>query len=89
MSDRMQIDLEATAAALAAVAEHRLTAIAGTDITLPQGQYVGATNALAAGLIAARLADLAGRTIAGAAAAQASVATYEAAEQANAGTLTT
>lgn len=89
MPAKTLIDTEATAAALAAVAEHRMTAIAGTHIKLPQGQYVGATNAVAAGLIGTRLAELARLTMAGAAAAQCSVATYEATEQANAATLTT
>ncbi|ULN44714.1 hypothetical protein MI149_29920 (plasmid) [Mycolicibacterium crocinum] len=89
MPAETHIDTEATRTGLAASAQTRSTAIAGTDITLPQGQYVSATNAVAAGLVAARLADLAGLTAAGAAAAQASVATYEAAEQGNAGTLTT
>lgn len=89
MPARTAIDTESTGTCLAASAQNRSTAIAGTDITLPQGQYVGATNALAAGLIAARLADLADRTIAGVTAAQCSVAAYEATEQANAATLTT
>lgn len=89
MPAKTHIDTEATAAALAAVAEQRMTAIAGTDITLPQGQYVSGTNAIAAGLIATRLADLARLTTAGAVAAQTSVATYETTEQANAATLTT
>jgi len=89
MPAKTHIDTEATAAALAAVAEQRMTAIAGTDITLPQGQYVSGTNAIAAGLIATRLADLARLTTAGAVAAQTSVATYETAEAANAATLTT
>ncbi|KDE97235.1 conserved hypothetical protein [uncultured Mycobacterium sp.] len=89
MPAKTHIDTQATAAALAAVAEHRMTAIAGTDITLPQGEYVGATNAVAASLITTRLAELASLTVAGAAAAQCSVATYEATEQANAATLTT
>ena len=89
MPAKTHIDTEATAAALAAVAEQRMTAIAGTDITLPQGQYVSGTNAIAAGLIATRLADLARLTTAGAVAAQTSVATYETAEEANAATLTT
>lgn len=89
MPAKTHIDTPATAAALAAVAEHRMTAIAGTDIALPEGQYVGATNAVAASLIATRLAELTSLTVAGAAAAQCSVATYEATEQANAATLTT
>lgn len=89
MPAKTHIDTEATAAALAALAEQRMTAIAGTDITLPQGQYVSGTNAIAAGLIATRLADLARLTTAGAVAAQTSVATYETAEEANAATLTT
>jgi hypothetical protein len=89
MPAKTHIDTEATAAALAAVAGQRMTAIAGTDITLPQGQYVSGTNAIAAGLIATRLADLARLTTAGAVAAQTSVATYETAEEANAATLTT
>jgi hypothetical protein len=83
------IDAEATGTGLAASAAARSTAISGTNITLPQGQYVSATNAVAAGLLAARLANLAGRTTAGAATAQCSVATYETTEQANAATLTT
>lgn len=89
MPAKTHIDTEATAAALATVAEQRMTAIAGTDITLPQGQYVSGTNAIAAGLIATRLADLARLTTAGGVAAQTSVATYETTEQANAATLTT
>lgn len=89
MPAETHIDTEATGSGLAASAQARSTAIAGTDITLPQGQYVSATNALAAGLVAARLADLVGRTTAGAATAQTSVATYETTEQANAATLTT
>jgi hypothetical protein len=89
MPARTQIDTEATASGLAASAQARLTAIAGTDITLPQGLYVSATNALGAGLIAARLADLSTRVTKGAAAALISVVTYEATEQANAATLKT
>lgn len=89
MSARMQIDPEPTGTSLAASAQTRSAAIAGTDITLPQGLYVGATNALAAGFIAASLADLEGRVIAGAAAAASSVAAYQATEQANAATLRT
>lgn len=89
MPARTQIDTEATGTGLAASAQSRSTAIAGTDITLPQGLYVSATNALAAGLVAARLADLGARVTAGAATAQSSVATYEATEQANAASLRT
>ena len=89
MPARTTIDTEPTGAGLAAAAQARSTAIAGTDITLPQGLYVSATNALAAGLVAMRLADVAARVTAGAATAQSSVATYEATEQANAATLTT
>lgn len=89
MPAKTHIDTEATAAALATVAEQRMTAIAGTDITLPQGQYVSGTNAIAAGLIATRLANLARLTTAGAVAAQCSVATYDTTEEANAATLTT
>ena len=76
MSAEIHIDTEATGTGLAASAQARSTAIAGTDITLPQGQYVSSTNALAAGLVAARIANLAGRTTAGAATAQSSVSTY-------------
>jgi hypothetical protein len=89
MPARTEIDTEATCTGLASVAQNRSTAIAGTDITLPQGLYVSATNALAAGLVAARLADFAARVTVGAATAQGSVAAYEATEQANAATLTT
>lgn len=89
MPAETHIDTEATGPGLAASAHARSTAIAGTDIALPQGQYVSATNGLAAGLVAARLANLAGRTTTGAATAQASVTTYETTEQANAATLTT
>lgn len=89
MPAKTHIDTEATAGALAAVAEQRMTAIVGTDITLPQGAYVSGTNAIAAGLIATRLADLARLTTAGAVAAQTSVAAYETTEEANAATLTT
>ena len=89
MPARTKIDTEDTGAGLAAAAQTRSTAIAGTDITLPQGLYVSATNALAAGLVAARLADVEARVTVGAATAQSSVATYEATEQANAATLTT
>lgn len=89
MAAKTHIDTEATASGLAAAAQARLTAIAGTDITLPQGLYVSPTNALGAGLIAARLADLSTRVTTGAAAAATSVAMYESTEQANAATLTT
>jgi hypothetical protein len=89
MPARLQIDTEATGTGLAAAAQDRSTAIAGTDITLPQGLYVSATNALAAGLVSARLANLATRVTAGAATAQCSVATYETTEQASAASLTT
>lgn len=89
MPAKTHIATEATAAALAVVAEQRMTAIAGTDIALPQGQYVSGTNAIAAGLIATRLADLARLSTAGAVAAQTSVTAYDTAEEANAATLTT
>jgi hypothetical protein len=89
MPARTEIDTEATGTGLASAAQNRSTAIAGTDITLPQGLYVSATNALAAGLVATRLADFAARVTVGAATAQGSVAAYEATEQANAATLTT
>lgn len=89
MPARTQIDTEATGTGLAAAAQTRATAIAGTDITLPQGLYVSATNETAAALVTARLADLSARVTAGAAAAQSSVAAYEATEQASAASLRT
>ena len=89
MPARTQIDTEAAGTGLAASAQSRSTAIAGTDITLPQGLYVSATNALAAGLVAARLADLSARVTVGAATAQSSVTTYEATEQSSAASLRT
>ncbi|MCG5431549.1 hypothetical protein LV457_04495 [Mycobacterium sp. MYCO198283] len=89
MSAATEVDTEATGAGLATSAQDRLTAIAGTDITLPHGGYVGATNTLAAELIAARVADLADRVTAVATAARSSVAADEATEQANAAALTT
>lgn len=89
MPAKMEIDTEATRTSLAAEAEIRATAIAGTDITLPQGLYVSATNTLAASLIAARLANLSTRVACGATTAQSSVTTYEATEQANAAPLRT
>lgn len=87
MPAKLEIDTEATRTSLAAVAEARTTAIAGTDITLPQGLYVSATNTLAASLIASRLANLSTRVACGAATAQSSVTTYEVTEQTSAASL--
>lgn len=89
MPAQTEIDTEATRTSLAASAQNRATAIAGTDITLPQGLYVSATNTLAAGLISARLAKLSTQVATGAATAQCSVTTYEANEQVNAASLKT
>lgn len=89
MPAQTEIDTGATRTSLVGSAQNRATAIAGTDITLPQGLYVSATNTLAAGLVAVRLANLSTRVATGAATAQNSVTTYEVTEQANAASLQT
>ena len=83
MAASTDIDPEATGTGLAASAASRASAVSVSDVYLPTGLYVGATNALAQGLIAARLADLSRRVTLGANAAQASVTSYKATEEAN------
>jgi hypothetical protein len=89
MAARTDIDPEATSAGLAAAAESRAGAVAGSAVSLPRGVYVGATNVLAEDLIAERLSALSTRVVYGAGAASASVTSYQATEEANAKALET
>ena len=89
MAASTDIDPGATGTGLAASAASRMNAVAASAVTLPQGLYVGATNTLAEGLIAARLSDLSTRVSFGAGTAQASMSSYEATEEANAAALKT
>ncbi|WP_006246570.1 hypothetical protein [Mycolicibacterium tusciae] len=89
MAAKTEIDTTATADGLASEAASRAEAIAAGEVTLPVGNYVAATNALGAGLVAGRLAIVGTRVAGGARAAVDSVASYEATEGANATALTT
>jgi hypothetical protein len=89
MAAGTEIDPEAARVGLAASADSRVAYAAKNAISLPQGQYVGATNTFAEGLISARLADLSARIEFGVGAAQASMASYETTEEANAKALKT
>jgi hypothetical protein len=89
MAASTDIDPDATGTGLAASAASRTNAVAAGAVSLPQGLYVSATNTLAEGLIAARLADLSTRVAFGAGTAQASVSSYKTTEEANAAALKT
>ncbi|WP_273735420.1 hypothetical protein [Mycolicibacterium septicum] len=89
MAAKTEIDTTATAEGLASQAASRSEVISAGEVTLPAGNYVAATNALGAGLVAGHLAIVATRVVDGVRAAAHTVTSYEETENANATALKT
>ena len=89
MAAKTDIDTTATAEGLASQAASRTEAVMAGEVMLPVGNYVAATNALGASLVAGHLAIVGTRVVSGACAAVDSVDRYEATEEASAAALKT